>query len=280
MNDKKTSSWLVLLLHVIQGAFVGLGAVLPGISGGVLCVIFGISRPVMEFLSDPFRRLKTHFLRLLPYGIGLILGFLGIARLLSFLLERYEAPSICLFIGLIGGMLPSLFREAGREGRSKGSYISLAVSAAIVFALLIGFKLMSVTITPNIFWNFFCGVCLALSVIAPGLSFSTLLMPLGLYQPFVDGIGGFDFSVLIPAGVGALLTVILFAKAVEALFRKFYSISFHAIVGIVIAATVMILPISGFASLPSALICVACFVVGVILALLLDRFNRRFENEM
>ena len=65
MNDKKTSSWLVLLLHVIQGALVGLGAVLPGISGGVLCVIFGIYRPVMEFLSDPFRRLKTHFLRLL-----------------------------------------------------------------------------------------------------------------------------------------------------------------------------------------------------------------------
>ena len=280
MNDKKTYSWLVLLLHVIQGAFVGLGAVLPGISGGVLCVIFGIYRPVMEFLSDPFRRLKTHFLRLLPYGIGLIFGFLGIARLLSFLLERYEAPSICLFIGLIGGMLPSLFREAGREGRSKGSYISLAVSAAIVFALLIGLKLMSVTITPNIFWNFFCGICLALSVIAPGLSFSTLLMPLGLYQPFVDGIGGFDFSVLIPAGVGALLTVILFAKAVEALFCKFYSISFHAIVGIVIAATVMILPISSFTGLVPSLVNLACLVVGVILALLLDRFNRRFESEM
>jgi uncharacterized membrane protein len=128
--------------------------------------------------------------------------------------------------------------------------------------------------------HFFCGICLALSVIAPGLSFSTLLMPLGLYQPFVDGIGEFDFSVLIPAGIGALLTVILFAKAVEVLFRKFYSVSFHAIVGIVIAATVMILPLSGFTTLSSALICVACLVVGIALALLLDRFNRRFESKM
>lgn len=29
--------------------------------------------------------------------------------------------------------------------------------------------------------------CLVLSVIAPGMSFSTLLMPLGLYEPFVTG---------------------------------------------------------------------------------------------
>ena len=29
--------------------------------------------------------------------------------------------------------------------------------------------------------------CLSLSVIAPGMSFSTLLMPLGLYEPFVTG---------------------------------------------------------------------------------------------
>ena len=29
--------------------------------------------------------------------------------------------------------------------------------------------------------------CLALCVIAPGMSFSTLLMPLGLYEPFVTG---------------------------------------------------------------------------------------------
>jgi putative membrane protein len=177
-------------------------------------------------------------------------------------------------------MLPSLFREAGREGRTKGSYISLGAAAAIVFALLISLRLLSLTIVPNLFWYFFCGICLALSVIAPGLSFSTLLMPLGLYQPFVDGIGEFDFSVLIPAGIGALLTVILFAKAVEVLFRKFYSVSFHAIVGIVIAATVMILPLSGFTTLSSALICVACLVVGIALALLLDRFNRRFESKM
>ena len=67
-----------------------------------------------------------------------------------------------------------------------------------IFLILFGLKLTSVEVTPNFFWYLFCGFCLALSVIAPGMSFSTLLMPLGLYTPFVDGIGHFDLSVLIP----------------------------------------------------------------------------------
>ena len=101
------------IVKVLQGALIGLGAVLPGISGGVLCVVFGIYKTIMEFLADPFRKFKTHVPKLIPIGIGGVIGFLGVANILSFLLDRYPAQSVCVFIGLIGGMLPSLFKEAG-----------------------------------------------------------------------------------------------------------------------------------------------------------------------
>ena len=280
MIREQLGSPMKIFLRVLQGALIGLGAVLPGISGGVLCVVFGFYTVIMEFLADPFRKFKSHGIMLAPVLVGIVLGFLGVAKILAILLETFEYQSVCLFIGLIAGMLPSLFREAGEQGRPKSSWVSLVIAMALTFALLISLKIFSVQIAPNFLWYVFCGCCLALSIIAPGMSFSTLLMPLGLYTPFVDGIGGFDFSVLIPAGIGALLTVILFAKAVEALFCKFYSVSFHAIVGIVIAATVMILPISSFTGLVPSLVNLACLVVGVVLALLLDRFNRRFESEM
>lgn len=276
----KTNASSPFALRILQGALIGLGAVLPGISGGVLCVVFGIYTILMEFLADPFRKLKTHLPKLLPVIIGIVIGFLGIAGLLSFVLDRYPAPSVCLFIGLIGGMLPSLWREAGQEGRSKASYVSLLIAAALIFALLIGLKVLSVEITPNFFWYLFCGFCLALSVIAPGMSFSTLLMPLGLYQPFVDGISGFDFGILIPAGIGALATVILFAKAVDSLFKHHYSVSFHAIVGVVIAATVMIVPVDSFiTSIGSAIVNMVCLIVGIIAALALDKFNSKYTVE-
>ena len=268
------------ILRVLQGILIGLGAVLPGISGGVLCVIFGVYTIIMEFLADPFKKLKSHFPQLLPIGIGGVIGFIGVAKLLGFFLERYENPSVCLFIGLIAGMLPSLYREAGEQGRSKKSYIALGIAMVLVFAMLISLKVLQVEIAPNFGWYIFCGVCMALSIIAPGMSFSTTLMPLGLYEPFVAGIGDFDFGVLIPGGIGALATVILFAKAVDMLFKKHYSVAFHAIVGVVIAATIMIIPVQSFAaSVMSCVINVVCLVVGVVAALLLDKFNQKYAAE-
>ena len=271
---------LRFFIRIVQGVLIGLGAVLPGISGGVLCVIFGIYKPVMELLSHPFRNFKTHVPKLIPVILGMGIGFLGIANLLAFFLEKYPNPSVCLFVGLIGGMLPSLFREAGEKGRTRGSYISLIVAMAAIFALLLGLQFAAVTITPNFVWYLFCGFCLALSVIAPGMSFSTLLMPLGLYTPFVDGIGHLNWQVLLPGGIGALITVILLAKAINSLFERHYSLAFHAITGIVIAATVMIIPFSSFAeSAVSCITNVVCIVIGVVAALALDRFNSRFPRE-
>lgn len=280
MSNEKNSGAnpLQFVFRIVQGALIGLGAVLPGISGGVLSVIFGIYKPIMELLSNPIKNFKSHVPPLIPVAIGGVIGFLGVANILSFFLEKYPDPSVCLFIGLIAGMLPSLFREAGEQGRSKGSFISMIVCMCVIFALLIGLKMFSVEVTPNFFWYLFCGFCLALSVIAPGMSFSTLLMPLGLYTPFIDGIGHLDFAVLIPGGIGALLTVIILAKAINALFTHFYSLAFHGIIGIVIAATIMIIPFSSFAaSAGQAVVNIICLVVGVIFALLLDRFNSRVD---
>lgn len=275
---KKENNIFNYVAKILQGSLIGLGAVLPGISGGVLCVIFGIYKPIMELLADPFRKFKTHLPKLLPVFIGIIIGFLGIANVLSFLLEKYPAPSVCLFVGLIGGMLPSLFREAGEQGRNKASFVSMFAAMMIVFALLISLQIFSVQITPNFAWYLFCGFALALSVIAPGMSFSTLLMPLGLYEPFVAGIGHMDFSMLVPAGLGALATVILLSRAVDSLFTKHHSVAFHAIIGIVIAATIMIIPFASFMeSVTGFVVNVICIVAGVVVALELDKFNQKYE---
>ncbi len=266
------------ILRVFQGALIGLGAVLPGISGGVLCVIFKVYQPIMEVLSSPVKALKKNARLLIPVLLGVVLGFLGIAKLLGFVLDKYPEPSVCLFVGLIAGMLPSLFREAGEKGRSKGSFIALGIAFVLVLGLLIALKVVSVAIVPNFASYLFCGFCLALSIIAPGMSFSTLLMPLGLYTPFVDGIGNLDFTVLLPAGIGALLTFLLLVKLISWLMDKHYSVMFHAIIGIVVAATIVIIPFSSFTFFPAALINGGFLVFGVIAALLLDRMNTRVRG--
>ena len=266
-----------ILLKVLQGALVGLGAVLPGISGGVLSVVFGMYRPLMEFLSNPFRNFKTHVPLLLPYFAGSVIGFMGVANLLAYFLEKYPAPSVCLFIGLIIGMFPSLWREAGLQGRSTNSFLAMFSAMFFIFALLIKLNTASAAIQPTFCWYIFCGFCLALSIIAPGMSFSTLLMPLGLYTPFVDGIGHLTDAVIVPSASGSLITIICLSKAVNSLFEQHYSIAFHAIVGIVIAATFMTVPFESFTlSSRSCLLNIFFLAAGVFLSSVLDILNRQY----
>lgn len=274
--EQQRPNRLGFILRFVQGMLMGVGAVLPGISGGVLCVVFGIYKPIMELLGDPLHRFRTHLPRLLPVLLGWAAGFLGIARVLAFVLQRYPAPSVCLFIGLITGMLPALFREAGERGRPKGCAAALGIAFVLTAGLLLALHLFSVVIRPNFGWYLFCGFCLALSVIAPGMSFSTLLMPLGLYTPFVDGLGRLQPEILLPAGIGAVVTLVCLARAVDALFDRYYPYAFHAILGVVAAATLMILPLDSFAVSPGAAAAnLVCLTAGVLAALALDRFNAR-----
>ena len=101
-----------------------------------------------------------------------------------------------------------------------------------------------------------------------------------LYTPLVDGIGNLDFGVLVPAGIGAVVTIVCLAKAINALFTHFYSCAFHAIVGIVIAATLVIIPFGSFTQgVGTAVANIVCLVVGVVAALALDKFNQSVPKE-
>lgn len=263
-------------LKFIQGALVGLGAVLPGISGGVLSVVFGIYRPAMEFLANPSRYWRSHLPILLPALFGAAVGFLGVANLLAAFLTRYPENSVCIFVGLILGMLPSLLKEAGKQGIAKGSCTALLLSAITALVVLCGLNASHTAITPNFFWYLFCGFCLALSLIAPGMSFSTLLMPLNLYTPFVDGLGHLLPNVLIPGGIGALFAFLTLPKLVNRLLKRHYSVTFHAITGIVIAATAVTVPYKAF--MGSALENGLCMAGGILCSLLLDRLNGRMQG--
>ena len=275
---------LRFLGKVLQGALIGLGAVLPGISGGVLSVVFGVYRPIMELLSDPVHKWRTHLPELFPYMIGSAAGFLGVANLLSYVLETYPEPSVCVFVGLIVGMLPSLWREAGDQGRNVGNVILSCVTLVAMLSLLFWLQNSQNTVEPGLSSFLFCGFAFALSVIAPGMSFSTILMPLGLYTPFVEGIGHMRPEVLLPGVAGCVVTFICLAKLVNRLFERHYALMFHGILGIVGAATVMTVPWGSFAtSADAASRNLFCMAAGIVAAILLDFMNEQLacfpENE-
>ncbi|MFI3250364.1 MAG: DUF368 domain-containing protein [Eubacteriales bacterium] len=268
---KNLAHWIA---YVFRGALIGIGGILPGISGGVLCVAFGIYKPMMEMFSHPLTGVKRYYKMFIPIAIGGLSGFFALSGLIASLLEAQSTVVISTFIGLILGVFPSLFREAGQEGRTYKAWIALVISTCLLTAFFMGLQLsQAITITPNLGWYLFCGVLWGGSIIVPGMSSSSLLLFLNLYQPLTDGISRFDLTVLVPFGVGVLGTVLLAARGVEALFKRHYSVTFHCIIGFVIASTLPIVPLS-FISTSELITSVVCASIGFVIAYFMDKWGQ------
>ena len=254
------------LLRLVQGFVIGAGGILPGISGGVLSVIFGIYRPVMEVLAHPLDGLRRHFFLLLPVSIGVGLGFLGGGGLILVLFASSERLATCLFIGLILGTLPSLWDEAGAQGRGGSAYLAcaasfLALSAILLYAQYGAFYTMDADFPGFLF----CGVLWGLSLIVPGMTSSSILMAVGLFTPMAEGITRLDMTILLPWMLGMAAVVLTLARVVNWCFQAHYPLFYHAVFGIVLASTVVIVPLH-YDGARDALACLLAAALGALAA--------------
>ncbi len=263
------------LLRVIHGALIGAGAILPGISGGVLCVLFGIYRPMMALLAHPIKTFRIYYKLFIPVLLGWAVGFFALAGLVNLLMEVSSAIAVSLFIGLIVGMIPSLYRDAGKYGHRKTGYLSMFLSFVVLFGFLLYLQQgVRIDIEGNAWWFFFCGIVWGLSLVVPGLSSSSILIFMGLYQEMTAGISRFDLGVLIPLVLGILCTALLSARFVNRLFERHHTIAYHAILGIVIASTLLIVPLE-FKDATEVLLSIVCAILGFLVAWGMDRYGQR-----
>ena len=267
------------LRNLLCGVLIGAGAILPGVSGGVLAVVFDIYRPFMEVLTHPRRALPRYWRMMIPLGLGWVLGFLGIAKGISAAMTLSDAVTYWLFIGLIAGTAPSLFREAGKEGRSASAWGSFLLCAAAVFAgLFYVSRVVHVQVEPSFGWYNFCGALWGMGVVIPGMTSSSVMMALGLYQPMLEGLARLDLLVLSAALPGMALTIALLARLVTWFFRRHYAAAFHGILGFVAASTLVIIP-TEYTGAGEMLLSALCAAAGFGLAFFLARLDRRDEDE-
>ena len=271
----KRSPLLKSILYALQGAIVGVGAILPGVSGGVLCVAFGIYEPMMALMTHPRKAFPRYYRMFIPFLIGWAAGFTVLAKGIEFLFTLSPTVALLLFFGLICGTLPELFKSAERSD-PKASWTPFVVSLSLAYLF---FHLLensvSTSIPPSFAAFLLCGALWGLSLIIPGLSSSTILIFLGLFEPLTAGIGSFAISVLIPFLLGISVTALLLARLVNALYTNHYSIMSRVILGFVIASSLKILPTS-FGSPATLVIALVCFAGGFALARAMDLAQ---ENE-
>lgn len=275
VSDKSPA---LMLMRVLQGALIGGGAILPGVSGGVLAVVFGIYRPMMELLSHPFRALKKNLWLFIPIVIGVGIGFVGFAKLMALLFAEDSPYPIALFVGLILGTVPSLLKTARSQGRKPAADMTaliLTFTGLLAFLIILeGTGSMNLTLTPV--WALISGLIWGFSLIVPGLSSSSILIFMGLYKSIMDDVGRLQLGTVIPLLLGIALVAFLFARVIDSLFNKHFSVASHAIVGLVLASTIMIIP-RVYAGLGQILLCLSLAVIGFAGAWYLGVWGEKYE---
>lgn len=229
------------VIRLVKGILIGIGGILPGLSGGVLSVIFGVYQPAIRFLSN----IRDHFLAnvrfFMPIGIGGLAGIFLFSIFVEKAFGQYAAQFVCLFIGFVIGTFPSLYKQAGKEGRDSTDLVLMVVWAMIIFGLMfLGRNFPKIQPSPLV-W-FFSGTVVALGFIIPGMSPSNFLIYFGLYDKMAGSLAGLDLSMILPFSLGIVLCVLALSKVATYLFDHNYSKIFHSVLGMVIGSTLGIFP--------------------------------------
>lgn len=279
-------------IRLVKGIIVGIGFILPGLSGGVLAVILGIYDRLIKFLSDLRKNFIANLMYFVPVFVGAAIGIVLFSILVEKAFGKYAAQFICLFIGFVIGTFPSLYKTAGKHGRTIRDIVIFSLATILIFALMMVGEQQLTEVSPSILAWSGSGALIGLGVIIPGMSPSNFLIYFGLYDKMATGIKEFDFAVIIPLLVGFVICVLLFAKVASYLFKKYYSGMYHFILGMVVGSSLAIFPAIVFPSfqpdqlinsglnLSSAIIyCLILLIVGTVASYLFSKVEEKYPRE-
>lgn len=265
--------------EILRGVVIGLANIIPGVSGGTMMVSMGIYDTIIGCINTLFTDFKRCVKILWPYALGMVLGILGLAKLIAYLLGTFPLQTNLTFIGLIFGGLPVILQKT--KGEKKGAAGVIAFIAA--FALVVGLQIIGegngqdaqLTMSlSQIAVLFIMGVIASATMVIPGVSGSMMLMLLGYYNPIVstvsrmvDALLGFNMAeilaccaILVPFGIGVVLGIFAIAKLIEVLLDRYKGPTYCAILGLVAASPVAILMAMDYAG-----VTVISWVVGALL---------------
>lgn len=282
-----------LLNQILRGAVIGVANIIPGVSGGTMMVSMGIYDTLIHCITHLFSDFKKSIKTLLPYAIGMLVGIVALASLLTFLFENFPLPTYTAFIGLILGGLKPLLKKVDKKQLN-----AVAIGLFVVFFALIVLMATTGEVTNpdsltisfgQILMLLVMGCIASATMIIPGVSGSMVLMLLGYYTPILnavstlkDAVFAFDIAAMInpvltlaPFGIGVLLGIFGVAKLIEWLLSRFSTYTYCGVLGLVISSPVAILIRANLTGVTFGIVAVSLitFAIGFVAAMMLARHS-------
>lgn len=267
-------SFLYLFL---SGILIGTGMVIPGVSGAVIAVIFGVYDKMIKSLTNLFKNFKNNFMFLFILGLGILVGAIWFSNVLMFLYQRHEVITKFSFIGLILGGVPFLFKEIKLK-YNKINYVAMIFTFILSFVLWIFSKTIlqidldgnSSSCIMNFINLFLAGVIYSVGKVIPGISGSFLLIIIGMYEYVLSviahpiTIGLTQITRLIPFIMGLIIGILVLLKLINFLLEKHYGLTYSIITGFILGSIPALIPNLSFSK--DAFIGILTMIISFILS--------------
>lgn len=261
---------------------IGVGFIIPGVSGGILAVLLGIYDKIIYSISNFREDVLKNSGFLFTVMIGVLIGSIFFSNVLIYLLETKEFAIKYVFMGFIIGGLPALIKEI-RSNNSKTidlKFLTVAIFFSITLFViekraLIKFDSNNLTILNLVV----AGIFYSMGKIIPGISGAALLMFLGIYEYLLGILANplaLSFSEIIsllPFLISFVISAFLLVKSINYLLKKHYNKTYSAILGFVIGSILFIFP--GFNFDLSGFLCLVLLVLSAIFVVLFGSITEK-----
>jgi len=243
------------LVLFVKGIILGVAFIIPGVSGGTLAVLMGIYEELIEAASNfykGFNNFKKYFLYLLPIVFGVLVSITVCARVIKYGLEKAPIITVLIFLGLILGGIPKLFKSVSRKPKLM-DFSFMLIGIIIVLIMLIVDKGTTSVSFDNMnaygyFVLFLVGMLASATMVVPGISGSFTLMLIGYYEPIlnlVNEITSFNnlssnILIILPFLIGIFVGIIVIAKIIEWALNNYHDATYYIIIGFVLSSVISI----------------------------------------
>jgi len=259
------------------GLLIGIGWILPGVSGGVIAVSLGIYSKMINAVGSFFRSKKENFIFLLPIGLGAGAGFLLVSNVLEWLMVRWEQLVLLFFMGLVIGGIPSFIKEANSKSGFKWKYlIAFAAGLALIILLTVteATEVAVAARTKILPWHaLIAGAFISIGTIVPGISTSFVLILFGIYEPLLSALNSFQIDILFFAGLGFGIMSLLSIKSIQILFNRFPGYAYYCVLGFLAGSTYLAFPRPSLDY--TLLIGIILFAAGLVISFLMGKSSAK-----
>lgn len=240
------------ILLLLKGFIMGIANIIPGVSGGTLAIILGIYEKLINILSCLWKNIKENLKFIIPLFLGMGIAIIAGSYIIDWGLTNFPIATTMFFIGLVIGGIPFIYIKVHKNYSVVNVLIFIIIAAVVILISLwtIDKEVNLSKLDFLLIVRLFCvGMVAAATMIIPGISGSLVLMNLGYYEGIIGAIKGLtdlsqlghNICVLLPFGFGVIVGLILIARVIKWLLKKFPVQSYFGILAFVMASIVCII---------------------------------------